>query len=111
MFAPKNERKPYQEVIGSLCAGDGKMISNQYVDQGKCIVDMSRLVRRLIPLECERLMGFPDYWTDIPGASDSARYRALGNSVAVPCVDFILCGIAYFLRKMGEEEEDVYLSR
>ena len=111
VFAPENERKPYQEVIGSLCAGDEKMISNQYVDQGKCIVDMSSLVRRLIPLECERLMGFPDYWTDIPGASDSARYRALGNSVAVPCVDFILCGIAYFLRKMGEEEEDVYLSR
>ena len=111
VFAPGNERKPYQEVIGSLCAGDEKMISNQYVDQGKCIVDMSSLVRRLIPLECERLMGFPDYWTDIPGASDSARYRALGNSLAVPCVDFILCGITYFLRKMGEEEEDVYLSR
>ena len=87
------------------------MIGNQYVEQGKCIVDATRLVRRLIPLECERLMGFPDYWTDIPKASDSARYRALGNSVAVPCVDFILCGIAYFLRKMGEEEEDVYLSR
>ena len=111
VFAPENERKPYQEVIGSLCAGDEKMISNQYVDQGKCIVDMSSLVRRLIPLECERLMGFPDYWTDIPGASDSARYRALGNSVAVPCVDFILCGIAMYLSKMGEEEEDVYLSR
>ena len=79
--------------------------------QGKCIVDATRLVRRLIPLECERLMGFPDYWTDIPKASDSARYRALGNSVAVPCVDFILCGIAMFLSKMGEEEEDVYLSR
>ena len=108
VFAPENERKPYQEVIGSLCAGDEKMISNQYVDQGKCIVDMSSLVRRLIPLECERLMGFPDYWTDIPGASDSARYRALGNSLAVPCVDFILCGITYFLRKMGEEEEDVF---
>ena len=75
------------------------------------ITNMSSLVRRLIPLECERLMGFPDYWTDIPGASDSARYRALGNSLAVPCVDFILCGITYFLRKMGEEEEDVYLSR
>ena len=92
-------------------SGDEKMIGNQYVEQGKCIVDATRLVRRLIPLECERLMGFPDYWTDIPKASDSARYRALGNSVAVPCVDFILCGIAYFLRKMGEEEEDVYLSR
>ena len=34
------------------------------------------------PLECERLQGFPNHWTDIPGASDSARYKALGNSVA-----------------------------
>lgn len=56
-------------------------------------------IRRLTPLECERLQGFPDGWTDVPGASDSARYKALGNSVAVPCVDFILCGIAYFLSK------------
>ena len=39
------------------------------------------LIRRLTPLECERLQGFPDGWTDIPGASDSARYKALGNSV------------------------------
>ena len=39
------------------------------------------LIRRLTPLECERLQGFPDSWTDIPGASDSARYKALGNSV------------------------------
>ena len=111
VYNPDNTPKPYQEVIGSLCAGDEKMVGNQYVDHGKCIVDTSSLVRRLIPLECERLMGFPDYWTDIPGASDSARYRALGNSVAVPCVDFILCGIAFYLLKMGEEEEDVYLSR
>ena len=47
-------------------------------------------VRRLTPLECERLQGFPDGWTDIPGASDSARYKALGNSVAIPCVDFVM---------------------
>ena len=40
-----------------------------------------QLIRRLTPLECERLQGFPDGWTDLPGASDSARYRALGNSV------------------------------
>lgn len=80
-----------------------------HVGQDKCIVEKNRLVRKLVPLECERLMGFPDYWTDIPGASDSARYKALGNSVAVPCVDFILCGIAYFL-SAGEEEKDVYLS-
>ena len=52
------------------------------------------LIRRLTPLECERLQGFPDGWTDIPGASDSARYKALGNSVAVPCVEFIMSRIA-----------------
>lgn len=40
-------------------------------------------VRKLMPVECERLQGFPDFWTDIPGASDTARYKALGNSWAV----------------------------
>ena len=65
-----------------------------------------KLIRRLTPLECERLQGFPDGWTDIPGASDSARYKALGNSVAIPCVDFVLRGIAYFLRKFKEEQEE-----
>lgn len=52
-----------------------------------------QLIRRLTPLECERLQGFPDGWTDLPGASDSARYRALGNSVAIPCVEFIMQGV------------------
>lgn len=51
---------------------------------------VNQSVRRLTPLECERLQGFPDNWTNIPGASDSARYKALGNSVAIPCVYFIL---------------------
>ena len=50
----------------------------------------AQLIRRLTPLECERLQGLPDDWTNIPGASDSARYRALGNSVAIPCVEFIM---------------------
>ena len=62
-----------------------------------------RLIRRLTPLECERLQGFPDGWTDIPTASDSARYKALGNSVAIPCVDFVLRGIAYFLRQNNQK--------
>ena len=65
-------------------------------------VRTGRLIRRLTPLECERLQGFPDHWTDLPNASDSARYKALGNSVAIPCVDFVLRGIAYFL---GRKEE------
>ena len=55
--------------------------------------DMPLLIRRLTPLECERLQGFPDGWTDLAGASDSARYRALGNSVAIPCVEHIMRGI------------------
>ena len=50
----------------------------------------ARLIRRLTPGECELLQGFPPGWTDIPSASDSARYRALGNSVPVPCVEFIM---------------------
>ncbi|MDD5970338.1 MAG: DNA cytosine methyltransferase, partial [Paraprevotella sp.] len=56
------------------------------------------LIRRLTPLECERLQGFPDGWTDIEGASDSSRYKALGNSVAIPCVEFIMHGLALALR-------------
>ncbi len=44
-------------------------------------------VRRLTPVECERLQGFPDGWTD--GQADSARYRQLGNAVAVPVVEWI----------------------
>ena len=50
-------------------------------------------VRRLTPLECERLQGFPDGWTDIPyrgkPAPDGARYKALGNSMSVPCMAWI----------------------
>lgn len=56
------------------------------------------LIRRLTPLECERLQGFPDGWTDIPGASDSARYKALGNSVAISCVDFVMKCMADAIR-------------
>ena len=101
-----DREESYQETVGSLCSDDKKGIGNQYVSQDKCIVEKRNLIRRLTPLECERLQGFPDGWTDIPGASDSARYKALGNSVAIPCVDFVLRGIAYFLRKRGERERD-----
>lgn len=46
-------------------------------------------VRRLTPVECERLQGFPDDYTNIPGAKDGPRYKALGNSWAVPCARWI----------------------
>lgn len=64
-------------------------------------VETPLLIRRLTPLECERLQGFPDGWTDIPGASDSSRYKALGNSVAIPCVEYIMAGIAAALLMDG----------
>jgi DNA (cytosine-5)-methyltransferase 1 len=48
-------------------------------------------VRRLTPLECERLQGFPDGWTD--GQSDTHRYKQMGNAVAVPVVEWIIQGI------------------
>ena len=72
--------------------------ARQYKDATDLICQQAEacvhLIRRLTPLECERLQGFPDGWTDIPGASDSARYKALGNSVAIPCVEFIMSRIA-----------------
>ena len=46
-------------------------------------------VRRLTPLECERLQGFPDHYTAIPKAADGPRYKALGNSMAVPVMQWI----------------------
>ena len=47
-------------------------------------------VRRLTPTECERLQGFPDGWTDIlPTTPDGPRYKALGNSMAVPVMEWI----------------------
>lgn len=86
---------------------DGGAASTQSARQHKDATDLilnipaqnqpARLIRRLTPLECERLQGFPDGWTEIPGASDSARYKALGNSVCVPCVEYIMRGIAFFL--------------
>ena len=90
-----------QETVGALTESDYKGPNNQYVAQDKCIVEEVQLIRRLTPLECERLQGFPDGWTDIHGASDSARYKALGNSVAIPCVEFIMAGIA---RALGDEK-------
>jgi site-specific DNA-cytosine methylase len=54
------------------------------------------VVRRLTPVECERLQGFPDNWTD--GQADSNRYKQMGNAVAVPVVEWIIS------RMVGEDE-------
>ena len=80
------------ETTGTLCANEYNKITHQGVTAGFYPVTES-IVRRLTPLECERLQGFPDGWTDIgpwtdskgklhKECSDSSRYKALGNSIA-----------------------------
>lgn len=65
------------------------------------------IVRRLTPTECERLQGYKDGWTafgdDEKPISDTRRYQMLGNSVAIPCVAYVLEGIA---KALGNEEVD-----
>lgn len=53
------------------------------------LVKQGYAVRRLTPLECERLQGLPDGWTNISGASDTARYKAIGNGLAIVCPGWI----------------------
>ncbi|MDD4913307.1 MAG: DNA cytosine methyltransferase [Sideroxydans sp.] len=56
---------------------------NTFTDATAQFLQQQMQVRRLTPRECERLQGFPDDYTNIPGASDTTRYKALGNSMAV----------------------------
>lgn len=78
----------------------GRYDSSACVDRGQNVVRQQHCVRRLTPLECERLQGFPDGWTDIGEwvdskgkkrqTTDSARYKALGNSIALPPWKWVL---------------------
>ena len=88
----------YQEGVSTLRASGRDHGGGSENLAIAAIRETPQLIRRLTPLECERLQGFPDGWTDIPGASDSARYKALGNSLAIPCVEFIMSRIAAAMR-------------
>lgn len=66
---------------------DGAGISEALTTARRPNFYVEQMVRRLTPLECERLQGFPDGWTE--GFSDAQRYRMLGNAVAVPVVEWI----------------------
>ena len=88
----------YQETVGTFTSSDSNGPNAQYVSQDKLIVEAPLLIRRLTPRECERLQGYPDDWTALPGAADSPRYRALGNSVAIPCVEYLMHGMALVLK-------------
>lgn len=84
-------------IAGSLQAHSKRhghaMTTQQAAESNQLIVGVHPSgVRRLTPTECERLQGFPDGWT--ASQSDSARYRMLGNAVAVPVVKWIAHRIA-----------------
>lgn len=77
-----------KEVAATLCAHNSKQPQN--------VLRANYVVRRLTPIECERLQGFPDNWTKIPYRNKSAddcpngvRYKALGNSMAVNVMAWI----------------------
>ena len=79
-----------------------------------CVQQSGAVVRRLTPLECERLQGFPDGWTDIGEwtdtkgkkhkTADSSRYKALGNSIALPFWEFLAARMIDFLKSEGVEQ-------
>lgn len=62
--------------------------SSEVTAQIDAMVRATSVVRRLTPMECERLQGFPDNWTE--GQADSHRYKQMGNAVAVPVVQWII---------------------
>lgn len=90
VFMPDN-------IASTESARQGKDATDLILEDKEPLEPYPRLIRRLTPLECERLQGYPDGWTDLPGASDSARYKALGNSVAIPCVELLMLGISLVL--------------
>ena len=99
-FFPRQRTDRFREddVASTESERQGKDATDLVLQMAEDSGPAHRLIRRLMPVECERLQGFPDGWTALAGASDSARYRALGNSVAIPCVEYLMGGIAAVLK-------------
>ncbi len=95
----------YREVFEASGTLQAKSKSGGYSLNYQNPVRIGCHVRRLTPTEAERLMGFPDFWTaygcDGKDISDSKRYSMLGNSIAVPCVAYIMQGITDALGRGG----------
>lgn len=75
----------------------------------KAVQKVTYVIRRLIPVECERLQGYPDDWTrygaDGTEIADTARYKAIGNSICVFCAERVYLGILDALQEVTEREE------
>lgn len=82
----------YTNVAKTITANYGKQQDSSDSSTPGNYIGHSSGVRRLTPIECERLQGFPDQWTAISSGrpqADSARYKQLGNAVAVPVAEWI----------------------
>lgn len=91
------------KTVGTLdCMHDQKMIILEDDDMEETKQERKYVLRRLTPMECARLQGFPDWWCDGTGGSDSAQYKLWGNGVALPCVAFIMERIV----NGGQHEQD-----
>lgn len=85
-----NQYTTYRDFAGCLLAGYGtNWNGNAAAFNGTLFVRENGWLRRLSPVECERMMGFPDNYTQIKGARYGNRVKALGNSWAVPVVSYI----------------------
>jgi site-specific DNA-cytosine methylase len=85
------------EMANPICASDYK--DQDIVATPVNTLAKKHIVRRLTPLECCRLQGFPDWWEDGVEGSDSARYKMWGNGIALPCAVDVLRRIAKELQK------------
>lgn len=80
----------FREYTDCLYSAYGtKWNGNAAANNGSLFVVQDKRIRRLSPLECERLMGFPDDYTYLATAKKTNRYQAIGNSWAVPVVRWI----------------------
>ena len=80
----------FKETADCLTAAYGtKWNGNASATNGSLFAKQNMRVRRLTPMECERLQGFPDNYTNTHTSSDTTRYKALGNSMAVPVMKWI----------------------
>jgi DNA (cytosine-5)-methyltransferase 1 len=82
---------PFKQTADCLTAAYGtKWNGNASADNGSLFVKQNMAIRRLTPIECERLQGFPDDYTNIKEkCPDGTRYKAMGNSMAVPVMRWI----------------------
>ncbi len=85
-----NEIEVFRNYTDCLCSSYGSNWNgNAAAYNGSLFIVQNNRLRRLTPLECERLMGFPDNYTDIPKAKPTRRYLAIGNSWAIPVIRWI----------------------